>query len=374
MNDQKSVGQNFESNAAQLEQRPLTSYSPEAPAVRPQWVESSSEDSRESAFDSAHEAHRESEIRRVAHWGAADPIATPPIPGTNVISPRVPTTSLADFGLPPLPAPKPGTLGVTTGLQQSSASFATRTSFGLPPLDLNPAPVRLTPPSMSEALNVAPLPGMEKATGLRNQVAPPTIAGAQNIQPLPDLSNVQLMESPQNVGSLQQLAIPVAPIQVDEYGLPFKPCYSLRWIKAEFLGWFVGDDSLPPLLTTAPASAPSHSAGQLGQPTTDILFGDMGRFTPGARWTMGYIPNTCCACWQPEFEFFGLNSRGSQTFDNSDGTLVRPFYNTDPTVNGPDTQILNMAGISNGTMAFNFGSQLLSAAPRLRKPLWNCAT
>ena len=377
-NDQPASGQVI--NIKKVE-RPFGSPDPEEPRVRSIWKQAAvpQPEVTPAIPSKSQVAHRQSEIRRVAHWGAPESssqvngFASPP-PVNH--SPLIPRTTMADFGLPPLPAPDPKDLGVTQSLQVSSAGFATGASFGLPPIPTNTKQFRQPLPTMNEALSVTPLPGMEKVTGrIANPFGTSPTAKVQNGPPRPDMAQLQLAQTQPTVTSLQELEVlpKIYGTTVDEYGLPASNCYNLRWINAEFLGWFVGDDSLPPLLTTAPDGTPAFSAGQLGQPSTQVLFGDDGRFTPGARWTMGYIPNTCTNRWQPEFEVMGLTNQGRRNFDSSDGILVRPFFNTDAAVNGPDTQILNMPGLANGTMAFSFGSQLLSAAPRLRKPLWNSA-
>ncbi len=357
------------------------------PRVRKQWMKLSQPAGlpKETIVDSIEvDSVQSNTIRQVTHWGAPNTgnstvtglSGLPPLPVTYQ-PPMSQASGLANFGLPPLPfkVPSANASASASALQQSSTGFATGASFGPPPR-VDPSQFLEPLPSLNQALSVPVLPGMNRASavsGLAPGARP--VAATPALPTLPDLGNLRMDWTPPNIQSLHEISPPLNAansMPIDLLGEPQPACFPLRWIKAEFLGWFVGDDSLPPLLTTAPAGAPSHSAGQLGQPDTRVLFGDMGRFTPGARWTAGYIPNTCLPCWQPEFEFFGLGSRGNRTYDGADGTLARPFYNTDPAVNGPDTQIINMAGLANGSIAFGYGSQVLSAAPRLRKPLWNC--
>ncbi len=100
------------------------------------------------------------------------------------------------------------------------------------------------------------------------------------------------------------------------------------WFQTDYLLWWTRGSQLPPLITTSPFGAP---AGVLGNPTTEILFGDE-RVNDGGqsgyRITFGHWID-CAATIGMEGDYFDL---GGTTTDYSSGissgdpVLARPFY------------------------------------------------
>src|SRR5207248_7816535 len=67
------------------------------------------------------------------------------------------------------------------------------------------------------------------------------------------------------------------------------PCGPLVWGSAEFLYWATQGVHVPPLVTTGPATTPGVAA-TLGNPTTDVLFGNrrmLDQFRPGFQAEVG---------------------------------------------------------------------------------------
>ena len=107
-------------------------------------------------------------------------------------------------------------------------------------------------------------------------------------------------------------------------------CFGNRWYgSVEYLLWFIRGQSLPPLLTTGPLTAPVP--GALGQPGTTVLFGNNGYNNnpySGTRLRFGY--------WFDDNHGLGLDFGGfilgsnSQNFmaSSTNGTFLgRPFFN-----------------------------------------------
>lgn len=107
------------------------------------------------------------------------------------------------------------------------------------------------------------------------------------------------------------------------------------WARLEYLLWWQGGQSLPPLVTTSPAGTEQVDAGVLGLDSTSVLLGDgtLGRQArPGGRLTIGMLLDPCGG-HAVEGRFFSL---GKQTaaldFESSaEGSpiLARPFLDGD---------------------------------------------
>jgi hypothetical protein len=103
---------------------------------------------------------------------------------------------------------------------------------------------------------------------------------------------------------------------------------TLVWVQAEYLLWWLKDQSLPPLVTT---SATQATVGRIGFPDTRVLFGGYedgeprsgGRITVGAR-----LGDVACLPVGVEASFFMLETRHNNfaASSNGDTVLARPFY------------------------------------------------
>ena len=77
------------------------------------------------------------------------------------------------------------------------------------------------------------------------------------------------------------------PLKAPPKAVDFNPF----WAEVDYLAWSVTGDKLPALVTTAPVGTPLGIAGQLGQPTTTVLFGNSSvnnDWRSGGRITAGY--------------------------------------------------------------------------------------
>jgi putative beta barrel porin BBP7 len=139
------------------------------------------------------------------------------------------------------------------------------------------------------------------------------------------------------------------------------------YAQAEYLGWWVKGDSLPPLVTT---SALASSAGVLGQPGTSVLFGGdavNGGMRSGVRTALGYYVDLKTRI---EGDFFWLGTENASFNESSGGTpiLARPFFNLSPlTPNAPpnpprqDSNVIASPGLSTGSIQVNESSSFLGA-------------
>jgi hypothetical protein len=93
--------------------------------------------------------------------------------------------------------------------------------------------------------------------------------------------------------------------------------------------WWTRGSSLPPLVSSADQVVPRTRAGVLGDPATDVLFGDEtvgDSMRSGLRLSAGCWFDRCESCGL-EFDFFTLETQSANFTADSPGDpiLVRPF-------------------------------------------------
>jgi hypothetical protein len=111
-------------------------------------------------------------------------------------------------------------------------------------------------------------------------------------------------------------------------------CCGAPWIwgRAEYLLWWTSGMSVPPLVTTSPDGTVWEEAGVLGQPDTEILFGD-ARLAVGAqsggRFTLGmwFDPGKCRGL-EATYMMLGEGTERFEQSSEGDPILARPFFNT----------------------------------------------
>lgn len=145
-----------------------------------------------------------------------------------------------------------------------------------------------------------------------------------------------------------------------------------RWFgSAEALLWWRDGDRLPPLVTTGPATD-QDTAGELGEPGTDILFGNdniLNDLGVGGRLTIG--------TWLDDHQNRSIVARlwyGGQTDDqfnaNSDdfAVLARPFTNfSDVDTGVADTQLINFPGVNQGNLSVDIQSDVYGGDISVRR-------
>jgi hypothetical protein len=126
------------------------------------------------------------------------------------------------------------------------------------------------------------------------------------------------------------------------------------WGSTEYLLMWHKNRTLPILATTSPQGTPDTLAGVLGQPTTNVLFGNQeisDEVVTGIRSTFGI--------WADDAQSIGL---GVRYFDldnqdvafnaqsNGNPILARPFFNADLLVNDEDALLVAYPGVSRGAI------------------------
>ena len=132
------------------------------------------------------------------------------------------------------------------------------------------------------------------------------------------------------------------------------------WVSAEYLYWVAKGQQLPPLATTGPATASRATAGVLGQPGTQTLYGGNGRnynddWRSGFRLRAGVWLDQCQR-FGLEGDFFFIGKSRDNFVAASDGSQVitRPFFNV--LQNRNDTQLVSFGGTpgTNDTQLVSF--------------------
>jgi len=158
----------------------------------------------------------------------------------------------------------------------------------------------------------------------------------------------------------------------DASPLPLANCLDNRcsgtgagWVQTEYLLWWLRGDSLPALVTQGTGT----STGKLGQPGTQVLFGDSdanGNARSGGQVTAGwwFDPSQCCGV---QASYFMLGGVASRYAGGSSGNpiLARPFYNT--LTGAPDAEAIAFPGsIAGNVAAASQSGSLLGAELLLR--------
>jgi hypothetical protein len=141
------------------------------------------------------------------------------------------------------------------------------------------------------------------------------------------------------------------------------------WVSVEYLYWWLKKQKLPPLVTTSPTS----SQGVLGQPGTQVLFGDgvtpENRGFSGIR-VSGGVWLDCEKCWNLEASAFLLPRRLNTTTIGSDFAnilLARPFFslNTMTQTSEIDAEM----GLAKGTKTISLPQRFWGAEANLSRKL-----
>ncbi len=140
------------------------------------------------------------------------------------------------------------------------------------------------------------------------------------------------------------------------------------WVRSEYLIWWTKGMDTPALVTTSPAGTPRASAGVLGQPGTQTLFGGEELFDDsrsGARFRIGKWCDQCN--WIGfETEYFFLSDE-DDNFDCTDvGQTIyaRPLFEVNS--GEQNSELVQFPGVLNGSIHIDADSSLWSISPRLR--------
>lgn len=160
-------------------------------------------------------------------------------------------------------------------------------------------------------------------------------------------------------------------------GLCGPVCGPCSWGRVDLLLWHLGGYSTPPLITSGHGNVPADQVALLGQNGTSVLFGNNkvgDGLRLGTRLQFGHWfgPSRRLGV---QGEFLWLGDEDSTRIFRGDGdkTYARPFFNTNPDVNGQDAQIFSRPGLAEGSVRFNTSSRVFSAAPSLRWNLCCCS-
>ncbi len=151
------------------------------------------------------------------------------------------------------------------------------------------------------------------------------------------------------------------------------------WMRAEYMHAWVQDTAIAPLVTTSPSGTPRTSAGVLGEPGTETLFGGepVGGEATGVRGSVGLRPGhyfDCLADWEVETSLMWLGStRHPGEFAAASGgepILARPFF--DASSETENSQLIAFPGVVEGELSAEVSNELKSIGISLRRTiLWN---
>ena len=139
-----------------------------------------------------------------------------------------------------------------------------------------------------------------------------------------------------------------------------------RWFATtELMLMWSNGDRLPPLVTTG-ADSDSDSAGQLGEPGTEIVFGEkrtLNELRAGGRFTLGaWLDDRECQALVGRYWFAGRESTHYETDGSQTPVIARPFLNVTPPSSTQDTLLIAFPGfLENGRISVNGTSEVSGA-------------
>jgi hypothetical protein len=157
------------------------------------------------------------------------------------------------------------------------------------------------------------------------------------------------------------------------------------WVTFEYLYWKPKGMNVPPLVTTSPTGTSQDIAGELGQPTTSILYGDdeiNDDYRTGGRIQGGFwlTPDEMAGIEGYVMGFDDEQSTFAATGQFSNGgtgpILARPFFNVDSGVQDtlllafPDFVTGNQTIDLDGTVNVQSETQIQSAGMLFRRISW----
>jgi len=176
-------------------------------------------------------------------------------------------------------------------------------------------------------------------------------------------SGPAIEESPQTaiVDDGGQFVVPPSRVVPPAGGLAYRSLQRL-WVRPDFLLWWITGYDVPPLITASPAGTSLDLAGELGQPATDVLFGNQdvgGGVDPGGRIRLGYWLDPC-ETYGVEAAFFALTQK-SENFSAASPEvpiLARPIFNVEPESIGQDAEIVAFPELWDGSIQASSETQL----------------
>jgi hypothetical protein len=139
-----------------------------------------------------------------------------------------------------------------------------------------------------------------------------------------------------------------------------------RWFgNAELMLMWRKGDRLPPLITTGPTTDIA-TAGRLGEPGTEILFGEertLNDLRAGGRFTLGaWLDNRECQALVGRYWFAGRESTHFKTNQDETPVIARPFLNVTPPSSFEDALIIAFpTERENGQISVNGSSDVMGA-------------
>lgn len=125
------------------------------------------------------------------------------------------------------------------------------------------------------------------------------------------------------------------------------------WVQADYLLWWTKGASLPPLVTTSPDETPRQDAGVLGEPGTQIVFGNqryLNEARSGGRIEFGAYLDACHTVGIGG-GYFGLGEQSATYANASAGEpiIARPFFST--LTNAQDSALTAYSSTESGDVA-----------------------
>jgi len=149
-------------------------------------------------------------------------------------------------------------------------------------------------------------------------------------------------------------------------------CGNKNWLDVDYRLFFMDGFDVPNLLTSSPAGTPRSDVANV----FDDIFGNsvIGEDSvSGLNVGFGHWLDDC-GRRAITADFFAFNDGRSSSVFPSDptGIVSRPFFNSDPSVNALDAELVNFPGVVDGTIAFNTETSVYSGSAGLLQKVCCC--
>jgi len=140
------------------------------------------------------------------------------------------------------------------------------------------------------------------------------------------------------------------------------------YARAEYMSIWAKGNPLPALVTTSPTGTVQQDAGVLGEPGTQVLFGNdriASAAMQGGRITAGHWLDECkTTAFEAQYWVAGVSQDGITLASEGDPIIARPFFNTE--TGAEDAQLVAFPGLP-GSLLIDSRNEIHSVDLLVRK-------
>ena len=152
-------------------------------------------------------------------------------------------------------------------------------------------------------------------------------------------------------------------------------CGQKNWLDIGYTGYWIEGFDTPALVSQSPAGTDRSDAGVLGLPTTSVTrSGSLSdNHLSGIRVSGGHAIDGC-GVYSVTGSLLWAGANSSEDISgNADSIFARPFFNSDPSVNAQDAELVSFPGVVDGSVGIASDTDVFSAGIGLQRRISCCA-